>query len=208
MGNMINGPRFSGSRKIFLGSVATLNNHSCRRKRRSGSVSHSFLNSVPFLGLFFVSATHHLQSDIVVFVPVLNYAHCWSGHTFIYQFNEANTWDGPRKGLTNHILDVANLFQNYNEPLTESQRGGAVQFAKDVIEFANRDAPWAAFKWENGDPNSRVYGGRETGLSRVVVVTVTGPDPRTERADTILGLMASIPADDLARAWGALMAGL
>ncbi|KAL2786639.1 Alpha/Beta hydrolase protein [Aspergillus keveii] len=145
-------------------------------------------------------------NDIAFFVPVLNYGHCWSGEAFIFEFNEPNVWDGPWKGHANHILDVAYLFQNYNEHLPEAQRAVAVQFAKDVIAFANGHAPWAAFKWETGELNSRVYGGREPGTSGFVV-TVPGPEPRTERADTILGLMAGIPADDLARAWGAFMAG-
>ncbi|KAL2839402.1 Alpha/Beta hydrolase protein [Aspergillus pseudoustus] len=153
-----------------------------------------------------LKAILRFASDICFFVPVLNYGHCWSGQAFIYQFNEANTWDGPWKGYANHILDVAYLFQNYNEYLPESQRGVAIQFAKDVIAFANGNPPWAAFKWETGALNSRVYGGRDANTSGKVV-TVPGPEPRTERANTILVVMASIPADDLARAWGAFMAG-
>jgi carboxylesterase type B len=153
------------------------------------------------------TAILRFANDIAFFVPVLNYGHCWSGNAFIYQFNEPNTWKGPWKGHANHILDVAYLFQNYNEHLPEAQRGVAVQFAKDVIAFANGHAPWAAFKWETGSLSSRVYGGRDPGTSGGVV-TVPGPEPRTERADTILSLMDGIPADDLARAWGAFMAGL
>ncbi|OJJ05947.1 hypothetical protein ASPVEDRAFT_75159 [Aspergillus versicolor CBS 583.65] len=153
------------------------------------------------------NAILRFANDIAFFVPVLNYGHCWSGQAFIYQFNEPNPWDGLWKGHVNHILDVACLFQNYNEHFQDPQRRVAVQFARDVIAFANGHAPWAVFKWETGDLNSRVYGGREAGTPGTVV-TVPGPEPRTERADTILGLMAAIPADDLARAWGAFMAGL
>ena len=155
-----------------------------------------------------MKAILRFASDICFFVPVLNYGHCWSGHAFIYRFNEPNTWDGPWKGYANHILDVAYLFQNYNEHLPEPQRGVAIQFAKDVVAFANGVAPWAVFKWETGALNSRaVYGGSDASTSGNVV-TVPGPEPRTERANTILTLMASIPADDLAKAWGAFMAGL
>lgn len=146
-------------------------------------------------------------NDIAFFVPVLNYGHCWSGQAFIYQFNEPNTWNGAWKGHANHILDVVYLFQNYNEHLLDPQRRVAVQFAKDLIAFANGHPPWAVFKWETGDLNSRVYGGREAGTSGTVV-TVPGPERRTERADTILGLMTGIPADDLAQAWSAFMSGL
>lgn len=61
---------------------------------------------------------------------------------------------------------------------------------KDVIAFPNRHAPWATFKWETGDCNSRVHGGRDGS------------------AHTILALMDCIPADDLARVRDASMAGL
>ena len=153
-----------------------------------------------------MKAILRFASDICFFAPVLNYGHCWSGHAFMYQFNEPNTWDGPWKGYANHILDIAYLFQNYNEHLPEPQRGVAIQFAKDVVAFANGIAPWAVFKWETGALNSRVYGGSDASTSGNVV-TVPRPEPRTERANTILTLMASIPADDLAKAWGAFMAG-
>lgn len=145
-------------------------------------------------------------SDICFFVPVLNYGHCWSGNAFIYRFNEPNTWEGPWKGYANHIHDVAYLFQNYNDDLTETQLPVAVQFAKDVISFANGQAPWSVFRWETGDLASRVYGGRETGTSGKVM-TVPVSDPRTERSNAILLLMDSISGDELSRAWGNFMAG-
>ncbi|KAF9887688.1 hypothetical protein FE257_009641 [Aspergillus nanangensis] len=145
-------------------------------------------------------------NDIAFFVPVFNYAHCWSGQAFMYQFNEPNVWDGPWKGRANHILDVAYLFQNYNEHLPEPQRRVAVQFGKDLIAFASGHAPWAAFKWETGDLYSRVYGGRVPGTSGTII-TVQGPEPRTERSKTIFDLAAIVPADELSRAWGSFMAG-
>ncbi|KAF3386206.1 Lipase 2 [Penicillium rolfsii] len=145
-------------------------------------------------------------SDICFFVPVLNYGHCWSGNAFLYQFNEPNTWEGPWKGYANHILDVAYLFQNYNDDLTDRQRAVAIQFAKDVILFANGQRPWPVFRWETSDLSSRVYGGRVIKTSGEVM-TVSGPDSRTERSKTILVLMESVSADELSRAWGNFMAG-
>ncbi|KAL4865049.1 hypothetical protein BDV12DRAFT_200513 [Aspergillus spectabilis] len=111
-----------------------------------------------------------------------------SGQAFIYQFNEPNTWDGPWKGHANHILDVAYLFQNFNEHLSEAQRAAAVQSAKNVIAFCNGNPPWAAFRWEVGDQYSRVYGGRDETTSGKIF-TVLPTDLCTDRSDPVLTLM-------------------
>jgi hypothetical protein len=60
-------------------------------------------------------------------------------------FKEPNTWEGPWRGFATHILDIAYLFQNINDHLTGAQRNVAIQFATDVITFANENALFPPF---------------------------------------------------------------
>ncbi|OJI91469.1 hypothetical protein ASPTUDRAFT_198432 [Aspergillus tubingensis CBS 134.48] len=145
-------------------------------------------------------------TDLCFFLPILHYGHCWSGQAYLYNFNEPNPWDGRWSGRSNHILDVAFLFQNYNERLSEPQQAVAIQFAEDLITFAHGGDPWKPFKWETKDLHVRVYGGRAAETAGKVQ-TVLAPEPRTERSTSILTLTATIPADDLSRAWGVFLSG-
>ncbi|BCS25309.1 uncharacterized protein APUU_50020S [Aspergillus puulaauensis] len=153
-----------------------------------------------------LKAILQFANGICFFLPVLNYGHCWSGHAFIYHFNEPNPWDGPWKCYASHILDIAYLFLNYNESWSVSQCTVAVQFAKDLIAFSNGRAAWPAFKWETKGFYSRVYGGRGLDASGKSTI-VLAPDPRTERSEVILSLTRSIPADDLSRVWQIFISG-
>ncbi len=63
---------------------------------------------------------------------------------YTYRFNEPNPWDGPWKGHATHVLDIAFLYQNFNEYLDEKQKSVAEQFGKDVIAFVNGQDPWDA----------------------------------------------------------------
>ncbi|KAI8674332.1 COesterase domain-containing protein [Fusarium keratoplasticum] len=68
-------------------------------------------------------------------------AKAFPGESFLLQFSEPNPWEGPFKGHTTHVLDIAFLFQNYNEHLDSQQRASAIQFAQDVILFMHGHAP-------------------------------------------------------------------
>lgn len=81
-------------------------------------------------------------TDIGFTAPVLEMAHGWPTTAFVYHFNEPNPWDGPYKGKSTHILDVAFLFQNYNDYLSLEQRKSAEKFAKDLIAFVNGHDPY------------------------------------------------------------------
>lgn len=144
-------------------------------------------------------------NDINFLAPVLVYAHGWDRNAFIYFFNETNTWEGPWKGHANHILDVAYLFQNYNEALTEGQRETAVTFGKDLIRFANGKSPWPVFSFADQQLNARVYGAKEPESVRARVDTTTGPSDRSERRQTIFQLSQNIPLSRLSDAWGSFM---
>ncbi|KAJ5950821.1 carboxylesterase [Penicillium vulpinum] len=146
-------------------------------------------------------------NDINFLAPVLVYAHGWDGNAFMYFFNEPNTWDGPWKGYANHILDVAYLFQNYNEALTEGQRQTAVIFGKDLIRFANGKAPWPVFDFAAEELNARVYGSKDLEKVTARVDTTTGPNERTERRQTIFQLSQTIYLTKLSDAWDSFMIG-
>ncbi|KAJ6040854.1 uncharacterized protein N7446_003830 [Penicillium canescens] len=149
----------------------------------------------------------NFAQDLKFFFPVLCYAHCWSGRAYVFHFNEPNTWDGPLKGHANHILDVAYLFQNYNEHVTDRQRAVATQFAEDLILFANSKSPWRPFKYENMDLYSRIYG-VDLPVNPNRVATVKGPVELSKRRDVIFEIMKTIPADELSKAWGMFMTGM
>lgn len=96
-------------------------------------------------------------SDVAFFVPAIELATGFKNTSYVYAFNEANPWDGTFKGEASHILDVAFIFQKYNEHLDETQRTSAVTFGQDVIKFTNGEAPWKSFS--PGQHGSAVYEG-------------------------------------------------
>lgn len=84
-------------------------------------------------------------NDVAFTLPAIELAASSSCDSFVLSFNEPNPWDGPFKGYATHILDVAFLFQNFNQYLNEHQRQGAVNLARDIITFANHEAPCKPF---------------------------------------------------------------
>jgi hypothetical protein len=59
---------------------------------------------------------------------------------------EPNPWDGPSLGKASHIFDVALLFQNYSEHLSQDQNTLSKVFGLDVLRFVNGIAPWEAYE--------------------------------------------------------------
>ncbi|KAI9053702.1 hypothetical protein LZ554_002655 [Drepanopeziza brunnea f. sp. 'monogermtubi'] len=90
----------------------------------------------------------HFSSDINFQAPTEAYASVWPTTLYKYKLREPNPWDGPWKGYSTHILDVAFLFQNYNERLAAPQVDVAVQYATDVISFINFKAPFPSYDKE------------------------------------------------------------
>ncbi|KAH6995430.1 carboxylesteras-like protein [Ilyonectria destructans] len=94
-------------------------------------------------------------NDAAFSMPAAELAMRFPGNSFLYVFNEQNPWHGLFKGHASHILDIAFLFQNYNDALDESQRASAKVFGMDVIKFVNGEQPWAAFN--SDQPGAAVY---------------------------------------------------
>ena len=99
-----------------------------------------------------------VANDIGFYIPTTTYAEGFHKHmkTYMYRFNEPNPWDGPWKGQSTHILDIAFLFQNFNQFLAEPQRQLAEQFALDTLAFVSGKAPWDG--WTNEKRVARVLG--------------------------------------------------
>jgi hypothetical protein len=85
------------------------------------------------------------MNDVFFSMPVVEIAAKFPQDSYVFAFNEPNPWEGPFKGETSHILDVAFLFQNFNEFLSSEQQQAAVTLATDVISFVCGEAPWPAF---------------------------------------------------------------
>lgn len=72
---------------------------------------------------------------------------------YFYKFNLANPWDGPSKGLANHIFDIVVLLQTYKDYLPVSTVQAGQEFAKKVFLFMSKDQePWTRF--QKDDPRS------------------------------------------------------
>jgi hypothetical protein len=102
----------------------------------------------------------------------MSYAHGWDTNVFVYFFNELKTWEGSWKSHTNHILNVASLFQNYNDHLSQAQQETVVEVRRDLIDFTNGRAAWAVFNFAVKECNVKVYGAKnpESVKSRIEVV--------------------------------------
>lgn len=127
-------------------------------------------------------------TEINFYAPSLAFAKGWpqtkENKFFLYHFNEGIPWEGRFKGQAGHILDVAFLFQNYNEHLSEAQRAVARAFAEDFIEFVNGNDPWPPV--EGGVMGARVYGPSSEGITAKYVAS--GKPEEVGRRDTVLKL--------------------
>ncbi|CRG83911.1 hypothetical protein PISL3812_01267 [Talaromyces islandicus] len=99
-------------------------------------------------------------NDVHFHAAVLAYASGWpeDGTAYVYYFNETNPFDGPFKGQSTHILDLAYFFQNYNEFLTPDQQEVARAFAEDLLRFVSGKVPWGSCVGVGKGFSARVFG--------------------------------------------------
>ncbi|KAH7161038.1 hypothetical protein EDB81DRAFT_643232, partial [Dactylonectria macrodidyma] len=95
-------------------------------------------------------------NDALFYTPVFTIAQSFPRRSFVYLFNEPNPWDGPSRGEAVHILDVAFLFQNFNEHLDAKQAESAREFGRDLIAFVNGQEPFPTHDAQAG--GAKVYG--------------------------------------------------
>jgi hypothetical protein len=147
----------------------------------------------------------YFATDIGFMAPALTFAQGWSGRSYLYHFNEANPWEGSWKGESSHILDVAFLFQNYNEFLSPAQKAVAVKFARDVIMFVNGMPPFPAF--EVGREGAQTYGPSRDNTSEACEYVQGLCEGALESKSTILQLADEVGLDQLAAAWANFLTG-
>ena len=142
---------------------------------------------------------HVLQfgTDIAFLAPVHSYAAAWPGNAYVYHFNQPNPWDGPWKGQTGHVLDVASLFMNFEGALTVEQRAVGEAFAENFIKFFNGIVPWPAYRQD--DPSTLIIGDRDQSRGPAYVTNSCDPKDTGRRRDIysfarVVGLDAIIDA--------------
>ena len=142
-------------------------------------------------------------TDIGFYEPAIAFAKGWpeGRSAYLYHFNAPNPWDGPWKGEANHILDVAFLFQNYNEYLSAEERAVAERFAENLISFINSKPPFPAFSAEKG--GAMIYGPPASGST---FIESFAPE-QVGRSGTISKIAQSIGFDLLATTWSNFMMG-
>ncbi|KAF1832948.1 para-nitrobenzyl esterase [Decorospora gaudefroyi] len=83
-----------------------------------------------------------LVSELRFYLPVLAAYNGWKAcsppkRTSRYHFHVPNPIDGPAKGFASHELDVAYLFQNYNDHFDENNREIARVMTDHFVKFVN-----------------------------------------------------------------------
>lgn len=144
-------------------------------------------------------------TEAAFYAPARAFAAGWpsSSKFFLYHFNEPIPWEGRYKGEAGHILDVAFLFQNYNENLDEKQKKVARAYAEDFINYVNGEDPWPAV--HDGKPSARVYGPSSDGITTKYVED--GKPSEVGRNDRILKLGEQFGFDNLLNAFQNFMEG-
>ncbi|KAL3463902.1 Alpha/Beta hydrolase protein [Aspergillus heterothallicus] len=144
-------------------------------------------------------------NDVLFFTPVLTFAQGWKGHAYVYYFNEGNPWDGPLKGRTNHILDLAYFFQNFRESLSPEQQDIAVAFAEDFFKFCHGQAPWPAITpgTVTSGFTARCYGPSSEGSTVGVVNQAYGG--QSQRRSNFYDVADRVGLDELAKVFNVFM---
>ena len=137
------------------------------------------------------AAVIQLGSDLKFFSSSLAYARAWPGRAYLYQFKEANPWEGPFRGRATHVLDVALLFQTYNHALPAEAVEVARRFARDLVTFAHGEDPFPTLEAGKG---GRVYGSQAT-EDYVPDVHALGPSAEVQKLWDEIGLQ------NLSQAW-------
>jgi carboxylesterase type B len=152
--------RNPGIAQKFIDSVhATLSSHpeAAKELLHAYNITPSTSDDAALLSIL------RFTSEISFYAPARAFAQGWPQKFFMYHFNEGIPWEGRFQGEAGHILDVAYLFQNYNEHLNTDQKKVARAYAEDFIKFVNGEDPWTPVK--NGDMAARVYGPSSEGVT-------------------------------------------
>ncbi|EEA28753.1 hypothetical protein TMatcc_002895 [Talaromyces marneffei ATCC 18224] len=140
-----------------------------------------------------------LTDDILFYAPVLAYAAGWpeAGNAYVYYFNEQNPFEGPFKGQSAHILDLAYFYQNFNDYLTPEQQEVARAFAEDLLKFVAGKAPWEPCKDMSEGFRARVFGPSGKQQVRRLVKEAYGGETQRRGVIPKLASEKGVKLDDL-----------
>ncbi|EUC44269.1 hypothetical protein COCMIDRAFT_98770 [Bipolaris oryzae ATCC 44560] len=114
-----------------------------------------------------ILAIARFASEICFYAPSRAFAQGWpntpESKLFLYHFNEGIPWEGRFKGEAGHILDLAYLFQNFNEHLDDAQLKVAKEYGADFIKFVNGENPWPPVQQDK--LRAKVYGPSADGVT-------------------------------------------
>ncbi|KAM5361893.1 hypothetical protein ACJZ2D_012838 [Fusarium nematophilum] len=122
-------------------------------------------------------------TDIDYNVTSVKLVESFPGVCFLDHFNEPSPWDGPHAGQSNHILDVAYLWGNYDERYSRRNRRVARSLAEDVLSFVCKTNDLPVFGGK--DKKVIAYGPAVEGVSRQIL---SWTDKGTRRDSTIFNL--------------------
>lgn len=147
-------------------------------------------------------------NDILFYAPVLAYATGWpaDGNAYLYYFNEKNPWDGPLKGQSSHILDLAYFYQNFNDYLTTEQQEVARAFAEDLLKFVAGEAPWEPCKDLGEGFRARIFGPSDKKQVRRLVKDVYGGETQRRGVLPQITSEKGVKWDDLTGVFFAFLA--
>ncbi|KAL4963609.1 putative carboxylesterase [Aspergillus stella-maris] len=145
-------------------------------------------------------------NDVLFFSPALTFASGWKGPAYVYYFNEPNPWEGQWKGRTNHILDLAYLFQNFREFLTLEQAAVGEAFATDFFKFCYGQVPWSAISKGTVREGFTARRYRSTGSEGPATTVTEAFGERSQRRSNLFDVAGEVSLDDLAKALNVFMA--
>jgi hypothetical protein len=151
-----------------------------------------------------VENVFHFAHDIGFYAPLISIASGWPRKAYVFHFNEPNPWEGRFQGVAGHILDVAFLYQNYNEFLDEAQQSSAKAFGKHFIDFVNGLEPFPTYT--AGEGGAMVYDSGDGRDERQKFVK-SNKSEDYKRRSTIFQLAESSSLEDLSGVWDAFMGG-
>jgi carboxylesterase type B len=89
-----------------------------------------------------------ILSAVGFYAPAIVYSKAFQGRSYLIHFDEKNPFPGPIYGRASHGLDVAYLFQNFNDHLGPEGVVAAKEFGTHLIGFISGKPRWKKYDSE------------------------------------------------------------
>jgi len=89
-----------------------------------------------------------IHSTVGFYAPAIVYSKAFQGRSYLIHFDEKNPFPGPVYGRASHGLDVAYLFQNFNDHLEPAGVLAAKEFGTRLIAFITGKPTWKKYDSE------------------------------------------------------------